>query len=174
MDPEFIVAIVAVVSLFIVFPAMVFHYITLWRKQNSLEPDDERMLEDLWRSAKAMERRIENHKVYQARFLDAAGFQCQWNDRATICSISFAALAGSLEHRDRIAAALRDSSIETRPLGGGNMSRQPQWTDRYGATSFPMADRIHTTSLQLPNHPKLTLDDINFICDTVLAVKVDD
>ncbi|MEQ8558469.1 MAG: envelope stress response membrane protein PspB [Henriciella sp.] len=59
MDPEFIVAIVAVVSLFIVFPGMVFHYITLWRKQNSLEPDDERMLEDLWRSAKAMERRIE-------------------------------------------------------------------------------------------------------------------
>jgi len=59
MDPEFIVAIVAVVSLFIVFPGMVFHYITLWRKQKSLQPDDERMLEDLWRSAKAMERRIE-------------------------------------------------------------------------------------------------------------------
>jgi len=59
MDPEFIVAIVAVVSLFIVFPGMVFHYITLWRKQNTLEPDDERMLEDLWRSAKAMERRID-------------------------------------------------------------------------------------------------------------------
>lgn len=59
MEPEFVVAIVAVVSLFIVFPGMVFHYITLWRKQNTLEPDDERMLEDLWRSAKAMERRIE-------------------------------------------------------------------------------------------------------------------
>lgn len=60
MEQEFIVAIVAVVSLFIVFPGMVFHYITLWRKQNSLEPDDERMLEDLWRSARAMERRIES------------------------------------------------------------------------------------------------------------------
>ena len=40
MDPEFIVAIVAVVSLFVVFPGMVFHYITLWRKQKTLEPDD--------------------------------------------------------------------------------------------------------------------------------------
>lgn len=46
--------------LFIGFPATLFHYITLWRKQRSLQPDDERMLEDLWRSARAMERRIES------------------------------------------------------------------------------------------------------------------
>ena len=59
MDIALIIPIVAIVSIFIVFPGMVFHYITLWRKQNTLEPDDERMLEDLWRSAKAMERRIE-------------------------------------------------------------------------------------------------------------------
>jgi len=59
MEEEFIIAIVAIGAVFIVFPAMVFHYITLWRKQKTLLPDDERMLEDLWRSAKAMERRIE-------------------------------------------------------------------------------------------------------------------
>jgi len=59
MEEEFIIAIVAIGSVFIVFPALVFHYITLWRKQKTLLPDDERMLEDLWRSAKAMERRIE-------------------------------------------------------------------------------------------------------------------
>ncbi|WP_300381792.1 envelope stress response membrane protein PspB [Henriciella sp.] len=59
MDIALIIPIVAIVSIFIVFPGMVFHYITLWRKQKTLEPDDERMLEDLWRSAKAMERRIE-------------------------------------------------------------------------------------------------------------------
>lgn len=54
-----IVGIIAVVSIFIVLPGMFFHYITQWRKQRTLQPDDERMLEDLWRSAKAMERRIE-------------------------------------------------------------------------------------------------------------------
>ena len=56
---EFI-PIIAIVSLFIVLPGMIFHYITLWRKQKTLMPDDERMMEDLWRSAKAMERRIES------------------------------------------------------------------------------------------------------------------
>jgi|GEM_PF-210197 len=59
MEEEFIIAVVAIVAVFVVFPGMVFHYITLWRKQKTLMPDDERMLEDLWRSAKAMERRIE-------------------------------------------------------------------------------------------------------------------
>lgn len=57
--PEFVIAIVAIAAVFIVFPGMVFHYITLWRKQKTLMPDDERMLEDLWRSARSIERRIE-------------------------------------------------------------------------------------------------------------------
>jgi len=58
-DLDLIIPLLAVVSIFIVLPAMFFHYVTLWRKQRTLQPDDERMLEDLWRSAKAMERRIE-------------------------------------------------------------------------------------------------------------------
>jgi phage shock protein B len=57
--PEFVIAIVAITSIFVALPGMIFHYVTLWRKQKMLMPDDERMLEDLWRSAKAMERRIE-------------------------------------------------------------------------------------------------------------------
>lgn len=62
MDTEAIVAIalVGTVALFIILPGMILHYVTMWRRQKTLQPDDERMLEDLWRSAKAMERRIES------------------------------------------------------------------------------------------------------------------
>ena len=59
MDPDLLIPLVAVLAIFVFLPAMVFHYITLWRKQKTLMPDDERMLEDLWRSAKRMERRID-------------------------------------------------------------------------------------------------------------------
>lgn len=59
MDPEFLIPLIAILSLFVFLPWMVFHYITLWNKQKTLQPDDERMMEDLWRSAKRMERRIE-------------------------------------------------------------------------------------------------------------------
>ncbi len=115
-------------------------------------------------------RRVENHKLYQERIRDG-GLHCQTNNRATICSISFSTLAHSVGDRDRIAAALQANRIETRPLGGGNMSRQPFWSDRYGTTGLPIADRIHTAAFQLPNHPLLTAEDIHFICDTVLSVE---
>jgi phage shock protein B len=55
-----LVAVTGTVALFIILPGMILHYVTLWRRQKTLQPDDERMLEDLWRSAKAMERRIES------------------------------------------------------------------------------------------------------------------
>jgi phage shock protein B len=62
MDESGIITIVAIsiVTLFVILPGMVLHYVTMWRRQKTLQPDDERMLEDLWRSAKAMERRIES------------------------------------------------------------------------------------------------------------------
>ncbi len=116
-----------------------------------------------------VERRVENHRVYQSRFAVARDFRCQRNPRATISSISFCALAPSREHRDRIARAMREHGIETRPIGGGNMSRQPFWSDRYGETVFPFADRVHATGFQMPNHHLLTPEDIHHICDVVLS-----
>ena len=56
---DVLIPLVAILSVFVFAPMILFHYITLWRKQKTLQPDDERMMEDLWRSAKAMERRIE-------------------------------------------------------------------------------------------------------------------
>lgn len=56
---EEMVGIIAVLVLFIGLPWLVLHYVTQWRKANSLGPDGERMIEDVWKSARAMERRIE-------------------------------------------------------------------------------------------------------------------
>jgi phage shock protein B len=53
------VAMVSVVSIFIVLPWLFLHYFSKARSAGRLSDEDERMLEDLWRSAKAMERRIE-------------------------------------------------------------------------------------------------------------------
>jgi phage shock protein B len=53
------IGLVAVVSIFVVLPWMILHYISKSRASRHLTEDDERMLEDLWRSARTMERRIE-------------------------------------------------------------------------------------------------------------------
>lgn len=53
----FVVTIVALVV--IVLPGMIMHYITEMRKMKSVTPDDERLVEDLWRTAQRLERRVE-------------------------------------------------------------------------------------------------------------------
>jgi CDP-6-deoxy-D-xylo-4-hexulose-3-dehydrase len=116
-----------------------------------------------------IKKRVDNHNIYQSRFLEADGFHCQSNSRATISSMAFSALASSHQHREKIARVLKNKGIETRPLGGGNMSRQPFWTNYYETTEFPVADRIHTTAFKLPNHPLLGPEDIHYICDQVLS-----
>jgi CDP-6-deoxy-D-xylo-4-hexulose-3-dehydrase len=116
-------------------------------------------------------RRVENQARYERRFLEAGGFHVPRNPHGVTCSISFCALAQSVTHRERLGATLRDAGVETRPLGGGSMGRQPFWVDRFGAQTFPVADRIHETSFMLPNHPDLTLDDVDRICDIVLAAR---
>jgi CDP-6-deoxy-D-xylo-4-hexulose-3-dehydrase len=128
-------------------------------------------LSQMRRADAVVARRVENHRLYQTRFAAAEGFQVQRNAEAEISSISFAALARSTEHRAVIARALAVAGIETRPLGGGNMSRQPYWTDRHDTIVFPVADRIHTTSFQLPNHPGLEARDVHRIADVVLTAR---
>lgn len=54
-----VLGLVTILSLFVILPWMILHYISKARSSRNLTEDDERMLEDLWRSARTMERRIE-------------------------------------------------------------------------------------------------------------------
>ena len=60
MEDGFIaIAIISILSVFVFAPWLLFHYITLWRGQKTLKPNDEQIMQDLWCSAKRMENRIE-------------------------------------------------------------------------------------------------------------------
>ncbi len=52
-----VVAIVAIV--FVAFPSVVLRYMTELRKTKSISPDDERLVDDLWKTAQRLERRVE-------------------------------------------------------------------------------------------------------------------
>jgi phage shock protein B len=54
-----VTGVLAILVLFVGLPWLVLHYITQWRKAGSLKPEDEHMLEDVWRAAKKLERRVE-------------------------------------------------------------------------------------------------------------------
>lgn len=45
--PDVLVPLIAILGIFVAFPAIVLHYLTQMRRMRSLSPDDERFLEDL-------------------------------------------------------------------------------------------------------------------------------
>lgn len=113
-------------------------------------------------------RRVQNQRRYEER-LAGSNLHIPRNADGVTCSISFVALAETSAQRDSIAAALLANNIETRPLGGGSMGRQPFWAQRFGMRSYPVADAIHTRSFMLPNNPEISLADVDFISGVVLA-----
>jgi CDP-6-deoxy-D-xylo-4-hexulose-3-dehydrase len=85
-----------------------------------------------------------------------------------VASISLGLLADSNEQRQRIVQALVQHGIETRIFSAGNLGLHPFWINRYGKTSFPVADRIHHCGFFLPNHAALTPEDVTAISQVVL------
>jgi phage shock protein B len=56
-EGPFIVAIVAIVCVGL--PATIMHYVTEWRKTKTFTADDERLVDDLWKTAQRLERRVD-------------------------------------------------------------------------------------------------------------------
>lgn len=54
-----VAVVLGIVSIFVVLPWMILNFLSKTRSANGLTDEDQRMLEDLWRSARTMERRIE-------------------------------------------------------------------------------------------------------------------
>jgi len=116
-------------------------------------------------------RRAENDARYRKNLEGATSLACQVPPPgSTVASIAIGVLAASAEHRAKIAHALELAGIETRPIGTGNVTRQPFWP-AWDRREFPMADAVMDRGFQLPNTPSLAPNDIDFISDTVLSVK---
>ncbi len=113
----------------------------------------------------------EQRRANHARYLDrlATNFYVQRPPCGSqVASISVGLLADSPHQRRRIVKALAGRGIETRIFSAGNLGLHPFWVNRYGAASFPVADRIHHCGFFLPNHAALTVEDIDIISRVVL------
>lgn len=113
--------------------------------------------------------RQRNHLVY-AENLKTVDFQ-KWNTKAIPCSISFGALAKTLEHRKKIVQTLDKDGIETRLFSAGNLGLHPFWYNRYGKFNHPVSDRVHDCGFFLPNNESITQKDVIYICNVVNNVK---
>lgn len=75
--------------------------------------------------------------------------------------------------RNEIAAKLKESGVECRPLVCGSMWNQPFYIKKYSGYNYYSQSNSKIVSefgLYLPNHPDMSLDDIEYICSIVNSV----
>lgn len=127
------------------------------------------------------EARRKNHAAYFTRFSSAKTFSVQSaaDKNANIASSGFGVLASSNAHRAKVVEALEAKGIETSPIGAGYIGRQPFWITGYPQfytdkgepkRARPLADRIHNCGFVLPTHPGISVEEVGYIADIVLAV----
>lgn len=123
------------------------------------------------RQVEKLDRMTQERQAHHDRYIQALGkrFVIQRPpQQSKAASISFGLLADNSGQRRAIVQALVGQGIETRIFSAGNLGLHPFWINRYGASSFPVADRIHHCGFFLPNHPSLTPEDVTFISQVVL------
>ena len=70
-------------------------------------------------------------------------------------------------HRDKIVKKLQENDIEVRPMICGSMGTQPFYVKHYEKLELPNVSIIDKDGFYVPNHPKLTVDEIAFITEII-------
>jgi CDP-4-dehydro-6-deoxyglucose reductase, E1 len=77
-----------------------------------------------------------------------------------------------IENRLGVAESLKKKEIECRPLICGNIGRHPFWTDIYGTSDLPNADKVHDYGIYLPNHQNLSDNDVIYVAETFSEIAI--
>ena len=70
-------------------------------------------------------------------------------------------------NRDEIINELQKNNVEVRPMICGSMGTQPFYIREYGRVELPNVSKVDKYGFYVPNHPKLTTDEILFISDII-------
>lgn len=90
-----------------------------------------------------------------------------WSQASPTERLSSFAYGTLVSNREELAAALRRHQIESRPLVCGNIGRHPFWLKENQPFQDAVADNVHRYGIYLPNHFRLTHDQIDKICSIV-------
>ena len=71
------------------------------------------------------------------------------------------------EHRDKIVKKLQENDVEVRPMICGSMGTQPFYVKNFGELKLPNVSVIDEYGFYVPNHPKLSSDEILFISNII-------
>ena len=103
-------------------------------------------------------KREHNYNLYQD------SIKTEWKPKSYVDSLtSNFAYPVIHSNREQIVKKLQENKVEVRPMICGSMGTQPFYVKNYGELKLPNVSIIDKCGFYVPNHPKLTSDEILFI-----------
>lgn len=85
-------------------------------------------------------------------------------------NFSIPVILDTIDKKQKLVSLLRRNNVECRPLISGSMGIQPFYTRLYGKLELPNCSIVDKRGIYIPNHPELTKQQIQFMCDMILSI----
>lgn len=111
--------------------------------------------------------RNKNFQVFKEKLTPYVWFPLETENSFT-ASFCIPVIAENKETKDKIVKYLLENNVECRPLISGSMGIQPFYIKEYGRKELPNVSKIDECGMYIPNHPKLTVEEIEVMCNCII------
>ena len=111
--------------------------------------------------------RFQNFLYYKSRLDSKIWFPKTFNDEFT-SNFAIPVITKTPEDKQKLIKELEENNIACRPLISGSMGTQPFYKKLYGENKLPNCSIIDERGVYVPNHDKMTKEDIDRVCDILL------
>lgn len=111
--------------------------------------------------------RYENFLYYKSKLEGKTWFPKIFDDSYT-SNFAIPFITKTVEDKENLIKELESNNIACRPLISGSMGTQPFYKKLYGENKLPKCSIIDERGIYVPNHDKMTKEDIDRVCDILL------
>jgi CDP-6-deoxy-D-xylo-4-hexulose-3-dehydrase len=111
--------------------------------------------------------RYENFLYYKSKLEGKTWFPKTFDDSYT-SNFAIPFITKTIEDKEKLIKELNENNIVCRPLISGSMGTQPFYKKLYGENKLPKCTIIDERGIYVPNHDKMTKEDIDRVCNILL------
>lgn len=117
--------------------------------------------------------RNKNFKLFERHLKGKVWFPTEMENSFT-ASFCIPIIMNTVKQKKRLIQLFREHDIECRPLISGSMGTQPFYKKIYGELILPNCSVIDERGMYIPNHPSLSEEEIEMMCNLVLQASRED
>ena len=111
--------------------------------------------------------RYENFLYYKSKLEGKTWFPKTFDDSYT-SNFAIPFITKTIEDKETLIKELGENNFACRPLISGSMGTQPFYKKLYGENKLPKCSIIDERGIYVPNHDKMTKEDIDRVCNILL------